>query len=344
MTDPRRTIWLAALACLLCPALTVFGQQPSAPAEPSHAQADDSIDDATRGAIRRAIGYLEDEVTRWPTENHCYACHHNGDAARALMIAARQGWPVDDRALKTSRPWLDRPNRWEEEGSKGEFYDRTLSSLQFSWGLNVAQQTTHDAPPESLAAAAKLVADTQTADGSWQIDAPGTAGSPVTYGPVLATVVGREVLIAAGDQFVNARRRADTWLAARHPQSVFDAATLLLIDTHGPSASESSPLSETLRDECLALVAKGQTAQGGWGPYVVSRAEPFDTALVVLGLQRQKSSSPDRSAAMIAAGRRHLVESQLADGSWPPTTRPPGANSHAQRISTTAWSLLALLP
>lgn len=344
MTDPRRTIWLATMACLLCPAPAVFGQQPSAPAEPSRPQADDKIDDATRQAIRHAIVYLEDEVTRWPTENHCYACHHNGDAARALMIAARQGWPVNDRALKTSRPWLDRPGRWEEEGYKGEFYDRTLSSLQFAWGLTAAQQTTQDAPPESLAAAAKLVAATQSADGSWQIDAPGTAGSPVTYGPMLATVVGREVLIAAGQEFIDARRRADTWLAARHPQSVFDAAALLLIDTHGPSAGESSPLSEMLRDECFDLIAKGQTAQGGWGPYVVSRAEPFDTALVVLGLQRQFAQAPDRLAPMIAAGRRYLVESQLPDGSWPPTTRPPGANSHAQRISTTAWSLLALLP
>ena len=34
---------------------------------------------------------------------------------------------------------------------------------------------------------------------------------------------------------------------------------------------------------------------------------------------------------------------QEADGSWPETTRPPGADSYAQRISTTGWALLALL-
>jgi hypothetical protein len=41
-------------------------------------------------------------------------------------------------------------------------------------------------------------------------------------------------------------------------------------------------------------------------------------------------------------GRRFLVGAQRADGSWPETTRPPGGESYAQRISTTAWATLAL--
>jgi hypothetical protein len=38
-----------------------------------------------------------------------------------------------------------------------------------------------------------------------------------------------------------------------------------------------------------------------------------------------------------------LMRRQLADGSWPETTRPAGQASYAQRISTTAWALLALI-
>ena len=34
---------------------------------------------------------------------------------------------------------------------------------------------------------------------------------------------------------------------------------------------------------------------------------------------------------------------RMPDGSWPETTRPPNGESYAQRISTTAWALLALL-
>jgi hypothetical protein len=47
--------------------------------------------------------------------------------------------------------------------------------------------------------------------------------------------------------------------------------------------------------------------------------------------------------ASIARGREFLAREQLADGSWPATTRPSGGDSYAQKISTTGWALLALL-
>ena len=46
---------------------------------------------------------------------------------------------------------------------------------------------------------------------------------------------------------------------------------------------------------------------------------------------------------MIRRGREFLLKSQYADGSWPETTRPPGAESYAQRVSTSGWAALALL-
>ena len=45
----------------------------------------------------------------------------------------------------------------------------------------------------------------------------------------------------------------------------------------------------------------------------------------------------------IARGREYLVRRQLPDGSWVETTRPSGQESYAQRISTSAWALLAVL-
>ena len=36
----------------------------------------------------RAVGFLSHEVPKWSRENHCYSCHNNGDAARALYEAA----------------------------------------------------------------------------------------------------------------------------------------------------------------------------------------------------------------------------------------------------------------
>jgi hypothetical protein len=311
-----------------------------------------------RPAIERAIHYLTDQTAQWAAETTCYACHHHGDGARALMMALERGWPVPPQALLASRPWLSAPRRWDEEGRQGEFFDPTLSAIQFGSAMLVARQVYAGDWDAAIQAAAAQAAQRQQADGSWQIDAPGTLGSPITYGPFLATARGRELMIAAGSRYDAQRQRAERWLARQVPRSVMDAAVLLMIEQRGFLDRETEQL-----ETCLALINRGQQASGGWGPYVVAQPEAFDTALVLLGLERLRTANrdaeepqrvegasalsrpalPDSIAKSIATGRRYLVATQREDGSWPPTTRPAGALSHAQRVSTTAWALLSLL-
>ena len=96
---------------------------------------------------------------------------------------------------------------------------------------------------------------------------------------------------------------------------------------------------------------EGLAPSGGWGAYLASVVEPFDTALVVLALQpllgQSELAVPAIDAGllteMVAGGRAFLLEAQLGDGSWVETTRPAGQQSYAQYISTTAWATLALL-
>ena len=78
------------------------------------------------------------------------------------------------------------------------------------------------------------------------------------------------------------------------------------------------------------------------GAYTTSPPEPFDTALVLIGLARCRDST-DPVRRMMVRGRAFLVSSQREDGSWPETTRPSGATSYAQRISTAGWATMALL-
>ena len=86
---------------------------------------------------------------------------------------------------------------------------------------------------------------------------------------------------------------------------------------------------------------------GGWGPYSTVAAEPFDTAVAILALNEldgtaQPAFTRAELKRAIERGRAYLARQQERDGSWVETTRPSGQESYAQRISTTAWALLAL--
>ena len=121
----------------------------------------------------------------------------------------------------------------------------------------------------------------------------------------------------------------------------FDARTIpSSVSLPGVRTSHSMTLSPTVQ-ECLNLIRRAQTRDGGWGPYADSPPEPFDTAVVLLALQELRAGTD--VGEMIQRGREFLVAQQLADGSWPATTRPPGGDSYAQRVSTTGWATLALL-
>ena len=101
------------------------------------------------------------------------------------------------------------------------------------------------------------------------------------------------------------------------------------------------PPSQSKRENCLKLTRTTQTSDGGWGPYPDSPPEVFDTAVALLALAelRREPGVDD----LIRRGRIFLIAEQNPDGSWPATTRPSGADSYAQRLSTTGWATLALL-
>lgn len=284
----------------------------------------------------RAVAYLAVEVPKWQRENKCFSCHNNGDAARALMLARDHGL-LDDRApLEETLAFLRKPETWDANGPDGPFKDEKLARIQFAAALAEADETGVIDDLPAVRAAARLVAAFQKPDGSWPSDAPGTIGSPVTYGEPLATAMALRTLLAANDRkFVQTIRRGEAWFEAREPKSVLDAAATMIALSNLPS-----PAAMERYKESLELIAKSQSPDGGWGPFVTSPPEVFDTAIVLIALAPWKNKLQPHIAT---AGRKYLIATQLPDGSWPPTTRPPGADSYAQQLSTTGWALQALL-
>ncbi|HXT58507.1 MAG TPA: hypothetical protein VN699_07725 [Pirellulales bacterium] len=294
-------------------------------------------DDRLAESERRAVDFLAREAAAWPAENKCYSCHNNGDAARAVYAAIKLGYESPRARFRETTDWLSRPGEWRRAETPPEFRDDRLSAVQFSAALVSAIDAACIQDRQTLIAAAELTAAEQDADGSWHVDESGQAGSPVTYGRALATWSARRTLLATGAaKFHDAAAKAGDWLRAHEARTTPDAAAALLAlaDARDAAAVER-------RQQAFETLRRARTGEGGWGPYPRSPAEVFDTAVALLALAAQERTA--ETDAMLLAGRKYLLDEQLDDGSWIETTRPSGARSYAQRLSTSGWATLALL-
>ena len=292
---------------------------------------------------QRAVAFLSQEVPRWRREHACYSCHNHGDAVRALAAASTRGHDVR-AAIDDSLRWLSTPSQWDSNaGGEGGGDDKRLARIQFATAVVKAADASL-VPAEAVAKAAAIVAGDQHADGGWRLDSSDSLGSPATYGTALATALARRVLVrASAVDYQAAIARADGWLRTVKPSNTPDASAILF----GLGSAADGP-ARALRSEALEFLKKGQGPDGGWGPYQTVPAEPFDTAVAMLALgeaARHSESAPTLDALLvaIARGRTYLARQQQPDGSWVETTRPSRQESYAQRISTSAWALLALL-
>lgn len=286
-------------------------------------------------AVARAVQFLAAETPRWKVEHDCYSCHNNGDAARALYLWTRLRGERLDPIADTSA-WLQQPGQWEHNGGDQAFGDERLARLQFAAALVSADEAGFGGDGRALQEAAARLAADQLPDGAWQ-ERSRLIGSPITYGRVLATYMARRTLVHADrERYAPEIRRADQWFRESEVQTVLDAAAVLL--ALGDSADRDAV---TQQRRSLVLVRDGEAPGGGWGPFVTSAPEVFDTALAILALAQL--AGDEGISAMIERGRGFLRARQEPDGGWPATTRPSGNQSYAHRISTTGWAVQALL-
>ena len=286
----------------------------------------------------KAVEFLKREVPAWSRENGCFSCHNNGDAARALYAADRKGYSIPASVLADTTAWVAQPGRWDHNKGDPGFSDKRLANIQFAAALLAALRAGHLTNSQPLQDAARKVAADQGPDGAWHIEPQNPVGSPATYGTTLATFMALRTLVdARTPEVADAIRKGNDWLR-RAPANEVLTTSILLWDSAGPGSHGYPP---SLAEEGLNAIRRAQTADGGWGPYVDSPPEAFDTAVALLALSQVRASPG--VGQLIHRGRSFLARQQNTDGSWPATTRPTGGASYAQRVSTTAWALLALL-
>ena len=293
---------------------------------------------------RKALDYLAREVPLWSKVHGCYSCHNNGDAARALFEAMKRprllNADVLESAVVDTTKWLSSPELWDHNGGEGPFSDKILARVQFASALASATKSGLVKTRLPLDRAAERLARDQSPDGSWPIDDDGNAtGSPAAYGTPLATLSSRDTLRYADPVRYRVHvEKAERLLCSRKIENVMDASIALLASHAGKDAEANA-----IHERALKILRPGQSTEGGWGPFINAPPEPFDTSLAILALSRLNPDKYGDVRARIKRGRAFLIATQLADGSWRETTRPAGAESYAQRLSTTGWATLALL-
>ncbi len=91
--------------------------------------------------LQSALTFLAREVPRWSSENHCYSCHNNGDAARALYVGRTSGYTVPAEALADTTAFLLAPDKWSEARGAPAATDKNLARIQFAAALAEAYRT-----------------------------------------------------------------------------------------------------------------------------------------------------------------------------------------------------------
>lgn len=291
-------------------------------------------------AIDRGLGFLTREVAAWTAEKHCLSCHNQGDGVRALAAAVRAG-RLDSAALAEPTASLVKVEEWTAGGAEATaadppFVDTRLAAIQFSAALVALGRAGAEVPEGAQANAAEKVAGEQDAGGGWRVDAGALGGSPITYGDALATATARDALASIAAEEYSARiDAADAWLRRQGPRRVVDLAGVLL----GLGDGEDQEAKQ-LRALCSERLLAAQVSHGGWGAFADRPPEVFDTAIAMIALAGDASPAAREA---VARGAAWLIDQQYDDGAWPETTRPPGVESYAHAVSTTAWAVQALL-
>lgn len=304
---------------------------------------------SVESALRRGLRYLESQIPLWHEEHGCASCHHDGDATRALLEVHAlhdSELAIGEEVLAAMLERLREPEHESQSAESSPYEDPVLADLQFSAALATACATGAIEERAPLVRAAVRLGEHVAEDGRYLVVPERVTGAPVTWGNTLATVMTERVLRLADTPDLRplADRCRHALLAAR-PERSLDAAALLLRFAD-PAADEAEEGAECVA-HCTQLLAASAASSGGFGPFVRSPAEVFDTAVVLLALEAVRRSGAQDEKSLALAARIEpaidwMIRQQEPDGSFVETTRPSGGVSLAQRVSTTAWALTAL--
>lgn len=301
-----------------------------------------------RSAAVRSIALLQQGQTGFYKTQDCFSCHNTGLPAQALELARQRGIPVDEAAA--SAALIKGLSRTPDLRSIDRVVQATMIiDLAVSDGSAlIAAHATGLKPSLTTAVEARLIANTQRADGHWvTIDQHRPQSNSEFTATALAVRAIEHYMPEELRREVSARaEQARAWLLQATPQTTEDF-TFRLFGLAWTNASDAQRAA-AVRD-LLGL----QRADGGWAQLPRMAPDAYATAEVLVALN-QAGGVPTSDPAW-RKGLQYLMSTQNPDGSWHVRTRmvspahvsPPYFESgfpfgHDQFISCAATSYAAM--
>jgi ankyrin repeat protein len=268
----------------------------------SHGAASDDV-----RAVRRAVPLLQRSAAAFVEKRACFSCHHNGLSIMTLRQAERRGITVNQDVLTAV-----------EAKTFGVLSDNAVDAAVQGSSLSdptpndsLLLMAAHDAAiPDTLATGvlARRLTHWQRADGRWMTSdfRPPHSSSEFAATATAAAAIRAYLPSALSAERDAALGRAAAWLAASWPRSTEDAAYRLM------GLVWSGAPRDTIEAASHILVSM-QLPGGGWPQLAGYAADAYSTGESLYAL---RLGGMDASAHEWQRGRRFLIDSQAADGSW----------------------------
>ena len=309
---------------------------------------------SARFAAQHGIEWLQPAALEWQSQNQCFGCHVQAQAAMGLAVAKRNGYLVSQAAVQELTDYMRLLQ--DTDGSESNMLLLDNQSVMTAQLAAKGSHTPTDTPITATQFAAMSFAHLdQMGDGKsdptllkfagWLAGKQQSTGelipdldrAPISQGSLMPTANAALAFMQAfaetGDaRYQTAGGKAVDFIAAAKPATTQDEVfTIFALSRFG------SPQQQTLMNGLIARLKTEQGANGGWRE---SNASPgpnaFATGQVLYAF---KEAGVDTRSPEFMRGVKYLLGTQEDTGAWPGQNT---VSSQPSEFAPTMWAVIGL--
>jgi squalene-hopene/tetraprenyl-beta-curcumene cyclase len=298
-------------------------------------------DDSVRATIERSLPFIQTEGQQWIEEKKCVTCHQVPFMVWSLNAAAGRGIVLDEQKRADCGAWaVDWKNMaTKEDLEKGEEHTLARHNDPVAQLLLARLANSREDDEKWPAMFAERLAAGQQKDGSWKAGGqlpsqkrPERETEEVT---TMWSLVALQSYESVDESLRGRVAKAREWLGDKtEGQSTEWLAVKLLLERGSGNTAKA--------DRCREALLEQQRSDGGWGWLTADKSDAFGTGVAIYALARDGVAAVHPA---IGSGRRFLVESQRADGSWPVKGTKKEKAKKIEATATywgTCWAVIGL--